>query len=192
MKPNELSYIILAGGKSRRMGVNKAELDFYGHTFLETQITKAQTMGFTDIIISGHPAEVLSITPIMDEFKDRGPLGGMYSSFKIAKNEFCFVICVDVPQIVESTILSLINYHEQEGKEITLLCQNGKVEPLIGIYPASSYKKIYEIIKNGSAAVFRLIDEYDYSVFHVNNNETIMANINTPEDYQNIYKKFKK
>ncbi|MBK5243672.1 MAG: molybdenum cofactor guanylyltransferase [Eubacteriaceae bacterium] len=190
MKPDELSYIILAGGKSRRMGVNKAELDFFGRTFLETQITKARTMGFTDIIVSGYPFEVLSITPIMDEFKDRGPLGGMYSSFKVAKNKFCFVICVDVPQIVESTILSLINFQEHEKKDITLLCQNGKIEPLIGIYPTSSYKKIYPIIENGSAAVFRLIDEYDYSVFRVNDNGNVMANINTPEDYQNIYKKF--
>jgi len=192
MKPNELSYIILAGGKSRRMGVNKADLDFYGHTFLETQITKARNMGFTDIIVSGYPFQILSITPVMDEFKERGPLGGLYSSFKAAKNDYCFVICVDVPQIVESTVLSIIDYHEKEGKEITLLCQNGKTEPLIGIYPASSYQKIYPIIENGTAAVFRLIDEYDYNVFSVENDKNLMANINTPEDYQNIFEKSKK
>ncbi|HEY5555957.1 molybdenum cofactor guanylyltransferase [Acetobacterium sp.] len=192
MKPNELSYIILAGGKSRRMGVNKADLDFYGRTFLETQITKARAMGFTDIIVSGYPFEILSITPVMDEFKERGPLGGLYSSFIAAKNKFCFVICVDVPQIVESTVLSLIDFHEKEGKEITLLSQNGKIEPLIGVYPASSYKKIYPIIKNGTAAVFRLIDEYDYTIFRVENDKSVMANINTPEDYQNIFEKSKK
>lgn len=192
MKTNKLSYIILAGGKSSRMGVNKAELDYYGQTFLETQIAKARAMGFTDIIVSGYPSEVSSITPVLDEFTNRGPLGGMYSSFKTAKNEFCFVICVDVPQLVESTILSLIDYHEQEGKDITLLCQNGKIEPLIGVYPTSSYKKIYPIIKDGTAAVFRLIDEYDYTIFRVENDKSVMANINTPEDYQNIFEKSKK
>ncbi|KNZ43364.1 molybdenum cofactor guanylyltransferase [Acetobacterium bakii] len=189
MKPNEISFIILAGGKSRRMGVNKAELELDGQTFLETQIATARSMGFTDIIVSGYPHDVSSITPVMDEFTDRGPLGGMYSCFKAAKNEFCFIICVDVPQIVESTVLSMMNFHEKEGNEITLLCQNGKVEPLIGIYPTSSYKKIYPIIKENSAPVFRLIDQYDYKLFHVDDKSIAMDNINTPEDYQKIIKK---
>lgn len=189
MRPNEISFIILAGGQSRRMGINKAELDFHGQTFLETQIAKARSMGFIDIIVSGYPFEVSSITPIMDEFLNRGPLGGMYSCFKVAKNKYCFIICVDVPLIVESTILSLIEFHEKEESDITLLCQNGKIEPLIGIYPTDSYKKILPIIKNGSAKVFRLIDQYDYKVFRVDDKSSLMANINTPEDYQRIIKK---
>lgn len=186
MNPNDLSFLILAGGKSRRMGTNKAELDFHGQTFLETLIKKAREMGFTDIIVSGYPHEILSITPIMDEFEGRGPLGGMYSCFKAAKNKYCFVICVDVPQIVEETILSLIDFHIKNGNQITLLNQNGKIEPLIGIYPTDSYRKIVPIIKDGSAKVFRLIDQYDYKVFHVDEASLIMSNINTPEDYQRI------
>jgi len=188
MKPNEISFIILAGGQSRRMGVNKAELDFHGQTFLEAQIAKARSMGFIDIIVSGYPSEVSSITPVMDEFLNRGPLGGMYSCFKAAKNKYCFIICVDVPQIVENIVLSLIDFHEKEESDITLLCQNGKIEPLIGIYPSDSYKKILPIIKNGSAKVFRLIDQYDYKVFRVDDKSNVMANINTPEDYQRIIK----
>ncbi|AFA47634.1 molybdenum cofactor guanylyltransferase [Acetobacterium woodii] len=185
----ELSFLILAGGKSSRMGVNKAELDFNGQTFLETLITKAQKLGFTDIIISGYPHKTASITPVMDEFINRGPLGGLYSSFKVAKHPYCFVLCVDVPQLTEQVITSLIDYHFENKNELTLLRQNDRIEPLIGIYPASSYQKIYPLIKNGSASVFRLIDQYDYSIFDINNNDQIAANINTPEDYQHVLKK---
>lgn len=189
MNPKDLSFLILAGGKSRRMGTNKAELDFHGQTFLETLIEKAREMGFTDIIISGYPHEISSITPIMDEFEGRGPLGGMYSCFKEAKHPFCLVITVDVPQLVDETILSLIDFHLKKGNQITLLSQNGKIEPLIGVYPTDSYKNILPIIKDGSAKVFRLIDQYDYQVFYMADEENIMANINTPEDYQRIIKK---
>lgn len=186
MKYNELSFLILAGGKSSRMGANKADLDFHGQTFLETLIAKARGLGFTDIIISGYPHEIASIIPIVDDYKERGPLGGMYSSFKIAKNKYCFVVCVDIPQLVEKTIISLIEYHLKEGNEITLLSQNNKIEPLIGVYPTDSFKKIYPIIKDGSAKVFRLIDQYDYKIFHAIDENHVMANINTPEDYQRI------
>lgn len=189
MNPKDLSFLILAGGKSSRMGTNKAELDFHGQTFLETLIEKAREMGFSDIIVSGYPHEISSFTPIMDEFEGRGPLGGMYSCFKAAKHPFCFVITVDVPQLVDETILSLIDFHLKKGNQITLLSQNGKIEPLIGVYPTDSYKKILPIIKDGSAKVFRLIDQYDYQVFYMADEENIMANINTPEDYQRIIKK---
>lgn len=189
MNPKDLSFLILAGGKSSRMGVNKAELDFHGQTFLETLIDKAREMGFSDILVSGYPHEISSITPIMDEFEGRGPLGGMYSCFKAAKHQYCFVVCVDVPQLVDETILALIDFHIKEGNQITLLSQNGKIEPLIGVYPSDSYKKIVPIIKDGSAKVFRLIDQYDYQVYYASDENNLMANINTPEDYQRIIKK---
>ena len=182
MNPKDLSFLILAGGKSHRMGTNKADLDFHGLTFLETLIEKARKMGFTDIIVSGYPHEISSITPIMDEYESRGPLGGMYSCFKA-------VITVDVPQLVEETILSLIDFHLKEKNQITLLSQNGKIEPLIGVYPTNSYKKIAPIIENGSAKVFRLIDQYNYRIFSLADEDNIMANINTPEDYQRIIEK---
>ncbi len=186
MMPPDLSFLILAGGKSSRMGTNKADLHFHGQTFLATLIEKARAMGFTDILVSGYPHEILSITPIMDEIPGRGPLGGMYSCFKAAKNAYCFVICVDVPQIIGEIVNQLIDFHFKGQNQITLLSQNGKIEPLIGIYPTDSYKKIAPIIKDSSAKVFRLIDQYDYKVFHVDQSYPVMSNINTPADYQQI------
>ena len=189
MNYSELSFLILAGGKSLRMGTDKADLVYHGHTFLETLIEKARKMGFTDIIISGYPHEISGITPVADELEGRGPLGGMYSCFKKAKNKYCFIVCVDVPQLVDDTIFSLIDFHLKEKNEITLLSQNGKIEPLIGVFPTSSYEKILPIIRDHSAKVFRLIDQYDYKIFSVNDESKTMANINTPEDYQQILKK---
>jgi molybdopterin-guanine dinucleotide biosynthesis protein A len=189
MKHNDLSFIILAGGKSSRMGFNKAELNYNGKTFLNTLILIAQTLHFNDIMISGYSVDIKSTLSIKDEFIDRGPLGGMYSCFKASKNETCFLTCVDVPEITKNLISSMIIAHEKSGKQITLLSQNGKIEPLIGVYPTSIYEKIYSIIKNESAPVFRLLDHYDFGVFELNNKEHFIKNINTPEDYAKIKKK---
>jgi molybdopterin-guanine dinucleotide biosynthesis protein A len=184
MHQHNLSFLILAGGKSRRMGINKADLDFNGHTFLETLVIKARAMGFADIIISGYAHDVMGITPVADEIPDCGPLGGMYSAFKTAKNEFCFVVTVDVPDLVEDTIFALIDAHFNAGNALTLLCQHDKPEPLIGIYPTACFEKIYPLITTGQTKVFRLIDQYDYQLFEAPIQNETMANINTPDDYE--------
>lgn len=178
------SFLILAGGKSSRMGKNKADLSFKGQTFLEILINKAKKMGFTDILVSGYPNEILSLQPIIDEFPGRGPLGGLYSSFKMARHPFAFVVSVDVPLLNNETILALIDYHHSHDNFITLLSQEGKIEPLIGIYPTASYQKMESLIKNGPARVFDLINLYDYGVF--DNSGEIIDNINTPRDYARI------
>lgn len=183
---NDLSFLILAGGKSSRMGKNKANLSFHGQTFLEILINKAKILGFTDILVSGYPNDILNIEPIKDEFPDRGPLSGMYSSFKIAKHPFCFIVSVDVPLLTNETILALIATHYHQQNDVTLLSQKGKIEPLIGIYPTASYQKIYPLIANGPARASSLMALYRFGTFYLP--DKTVENINTPEDYAQILK----
>ena len=64
-----LSGIVLAGGRSSRMGTDKAGLSFRGMTLLEWQVSKLQRLGIEEIIISGSRG-------VRDVFPGRGPLGG--------------------------------------------------------------------------------------------------------------------
>ncbi len=186
MNIKDISFLILAGGKSSRMGTEKADLEYGGKTFLNGLIHKANEIGFEEIIISGYRGELYNISIINDELENRGPLGGMYSCFKATKNELCFVVSVDVPQIEKSLITLLLDFHQTHQNPITLLCQGSKIEPLIGVYPTYLYKDIYKIIKDGSAPVFKLLDKFGYSLYHTKSNNIIVSNINTPEDYKQL------
>ena len=51
---NQYSLLLLAGGKSARMGTSKADLLFEGKTFLEHMLNKAQQLGIQKYYISGY------------------------------------------------------------------------------------------------------------------------------------------
>lgn len=180
------SLVILAGGKSSRMGIDKADLTYNSESFLEILIKKGMASSFSDIIVSGYPKDICSITPVVDEIKERGPLGGLYSSFKIAKSPYSLVLSVDVPKINIDALIPMAKDHIKSNKRATLLCKNGKVEPLIGIYDTNLYKDIYEIIKDKSAFVLKLFEDTGYNAFDFHGDEEILTNINTPEDYKNL------
>ncbi len=191
MDINKMSFLVLAGGKSSRMETQKADLDFEGKTFLETLIGKARDLGFGEIIVSGYPCREADIIFVPDELEQRGPLGGMYSGFKAAKNELCFVVSVDAPHLENGTVAAMINFHKTHKKPITLLCQNSKIQPLIGIYPTRVYKEILELIEQKPAPVFRFLDRFEYALFEPDEPGNSLLNINTPEDYKRYIKQKK-
>ncbi len=180
------SLVILAGGKSSRMGSDKADLKYDNKSFLEILIEKGRECGFSDIVISGYKNSICGITPVKDEIIERGPLGGMYSAFNAVKNPYCLVLSVDIPKINIKSLVPMAQSHIKGDKGATLLSKDGKIEPLIGIYNADLRKNIYEIIKDRSASVLKLFDEMGYNAFNFEGDSKMLQNINTKEDYESL------
>ena len=171
------SFLILAGGKSRRMGVNKADLLYRGETFLNRLIKKAANIGFEEILVSGkHIADVIP---------DRGPLGGIYSGLLAASKPLCFVTSVDLPLISESTIKNLIEQHLASRRHpITVLKNNGQIEPLIGVFDRSLCEQIKNMIEINPVSVFRLLDAAGFSCYDHKDSKNEIRSVNTKEDYK--------
>ena len=119
MKP--VSGIILAGGKSARMGIDKADLVLSGRTFLEIQTEKMKTVGVTDIMVSGWWRPLPDVRYVEDMSAGVGPLGGLQACFAAAACEDCLVLSVDVPLIPVSVLTSLLEAHFTGSKAVTLL-----------------------------------------------------------------------
>ena len=73
----EFSMIVLAGGKSSRMGRDKSDLLLGMDTFLNVQIRKGTELGIRDILVSGYRGEDCPVPVIRDRLEGRGPLGGL-------------------------------------------------------------------------------------------------------------------
>src|SRR5262245_31211728 len=93
----DLTAFVLAGGKSTRMGRDKAALSLHGHTLLETAIAAARTVA-GEVFILG-PAELYSSygPTIADIFPGCGPLGGIHAALSNSKTQFNLVTGVDTP-----------------------------------------------------------------------------------------------
>ncbi|MBR3585763.1 MAG: NTP transferase domain-containing protein, partial [Oscillospiraceae bacterium] len=85
MKAKNISGIVLAGGFSKRMGTDKAELKLGGMTLLELQVRKLQQIGITDIMVSGYGKPVEGTRAIEDIYPHKGPMSGIHACLKAAK-----------------------------------------------------------------------------------------------------------
>jgi molybdopterin-guanine dinucleotide biosynthesis protein MobB len=186
MDVSNFSYVILAGGESRRMRQDKAKLKYRGVSFLRTLVNKGVHAGFDDILISGHDATVQKTKNVPDVFPKRGPLGGFHACFQASNRRYCLVVSVDVPQITPNTLLALADYHIRTGKRATILRDKGQVEPLIGVYDSDLFPLIEGIIQDESASVWRLLDNIDFALFPYAG-EVSLRSVNTMKDYEALF-----
>ena len=176
-----LSGIVLAGGLSRRMGQNKAELRLNGKTFLELQVDKLRALGIEDVMLSGTDCPSLPGTrAIPDEYTGRGPLGGLHACLKAARNPVCLVVSVDVPLVPSATLAQLCRTHTGG---ITVLRHGDLEEPLIGVYDRAVAVNIAALLETGRGAVRTLRETVLWNCFDYLGPEELLINCNTPEDY---------
>ena len=174
--------IILAGGKSSRMGVDKAELTLKGKTFLEIQVRKLQLLGAADIMISGKASDIPCTRSVMDIYPGCGPLGGLYSCFVSTSQTYALVLSVDVPLISSSTLEKLLETHFGGGYDATILARDGRIEPLIAVYNTDNTGLLAELIENKKLAVRAYIDRIHYQLYTHNGSPNELFNCNFPED----------
>lgn len=183
----EYSLLLLAGGKSARMGQNKAELLYEGKTFLEHMLDKAQELGIHKFYISGYSSSQEEVQTVWDHYPDRGPLGGLHACMKAMDTPYCLVLPVDAPKLPPNILEALLQQHEQRTDEQVLIWEHGvRKEPLIAIYPVAMADTIENLIRERSAPVFRAIDTWGYRSFRLEMEEEQIINVNTPEAYKKL------
>ncbi len=173
--------IILAGGYSSRMGVNKAELEIGGKTLLEIQAEKAVSAGFNEIIVSG--CRVPGMRCVPDVFPHKGPLSGIHAGLLAAASESCLVLCVDMPLLPAEVLKELAGAHRGG---ITLLAHGPWEEPTVGIYDRSLVPMCEEILRSENTSIRVLMRQAGYRKLVCDLEEEYLLNCNTPEDYRRI------
>lgn len=130
------SAVILAGGKSSRMGRDKAKLALAGETLLERQLKLVHAVGATEVFISGRAGRDCSqfgYPMLTDNFPQAGPLAGIESALQICRYPLLLVLAVDMPQMTASVLARL---KEQSGGQSGVVPRlAGHAEPLVAFYP---------------------------------------------------------
>lgn len=183
---NQVSAILLAGGLSSRMGVDKAMLSFRGTTLLEWQLHKLNRLGIEDILLSGREIDTAAVQCVLDEFPCCGPLGGIHACLKQAQFPCCLVISVDVPLVPEQILVDLIKTHQRSQEKITILAHDSKWEPLIGVYDSGLWHDAEPILRSGNTAVRHLLRAVGFDTVFCSADSSLFCNCNTPQDYEGL------
>lgn len=187
LRREQYSLLLLAGGKSARMGTNKAELLYEGKTFLEHMLDKARQLGIEKFYISGYESSREDVLTVWDHYADRGPLGGLHASMNVMDTPYCLVLPVDAPKLPQNILEALLKRHEERTNEQVLIWEHGvRQEPLIAVYPVAMADTIEELIREHSAPVFRALDTWGYTRYRIEMEKEQIININTPEAYKHL------
>ncbi len=182
------SFILLAGGKSSRMGRDKASLPMLGSSLLQLQLDKARLLGADDILISGGQEYIPGTRAIPDILPERGPLGGLHACLAAAKHPACVVLTVDMPLLPVPILRELLERHQDA--ELTLAQHGEKWEPLVGVYASCLHARIAPMIGHGGAPVLRLIEASAHQFIPLKSDEILWANCNTPQDFEKMLSYF--
>ena len=187
MSPGNVSAVVLAGGYSRRMGRNKAELPLGGKTLLEHQTEKLRELGIRDIMLSGYEGQLEGCRTVADVFPHRGPLSGIHACLLAAEHPACLVLSVDVPLIPADLLQELIGAHRHGGEPgVTVLRHGERIEPLLAVYDRELCPAAERILGTEKTAIMRLLDVCPVRTVDYTGEEFLLANCNTPEEVNRI------
>ncbi len=184
----KLGALVLCGGKSQRIGQNKAYLLKNNEPFIDIIVNKLleifgevivavdKTQNYTQIIKNG-------VKIVEDSKSFFGPIEGLRQGLKVTENDYLFVCGCDMPNIKKECIKELMSY--VDGLWDCILPFVDKPQVLHGFYSKSLYNKIEMKDYFSLKGLLRDAKVKYVSKFNCNIKESII-NINTKEDYENL------
>jgi molybdenum cofactor guanylyltransferase len=182
---------LLAGGKSRRMGRDKAFLrvEWEGNSvpLWDRQLSILKAVAPAELVVSGprkqgYPA---SVRVLADEWDDAGPLGGIATSLGRTHQSLLLVLAIDLPRIQPGFLRKLLGRCEADRGVVPTL--NNRFEPLVAVYPKAAHGIAIAQLKEGDYVLQHFVNKLMHSrlitCFEVESDERQqLQNWNTPED----------
>ena len=189
--------IILSGGKSSRMGTNKALLKINDKTNIE-RIADSLKPHFDDIILVTNDPEqyrFLGLKMVEDHFLDKGPLAGIHAGLAASDYETNFTIACDMPFVSGELARALVNMGRNYDAVVPII--NGRLQTLFAVFKKKVTTEIEQCIESGRLPIKHLLEhlnvlyvpEKDLSLDCSNIDlERVFFNMNHPNEYQEAKK----
>lgn len=195
-KIENVTAAILCGGKSRRMGFDKAFLmDDRQFLLLETA-NKLQGLFEQVVLVSntkskfdGRP-DFARFSVLEDSYVEKGPMGGISTALEQIQTEYAFVMACDMPL---PDIELIGRMYRKLSKEQVLVCSHQeKLEPLFAFYHKSCLPIFKKQMENGELKPRSAFPALKVEMYCLSDEEmNAVVNLNTPEDVQKWNRKTK-
>jgi len=188
-EPRNVSGIILAGGRSRRMGGRNKALFRVGGTRIIQRVVATMTRVFSRVLlVTNNPDEFAFLgLPMVPDIKPGvGSLGGLYTGLYHCPTEYGFLVACDMPFLQEGIIRHLTGLID--GHDVVVPRVGAHLEPLHAVYSRRCIPHIEALLHENELAIIaffphvslREVDERELR--RLDPTLTFLMNLNTPED----------
>ena len=182
-----LKSLILVGGKSTRMGSDKAFLNYHGkpqYAFLADILRGLNIETFISCRAEQASEFIENQSVITDSFLDLGPYGAILSAFRHDPNAAWLALACDLPLLDAATLQFLIdnrNPHKIATSFKSPESKEGFPEPLIAIWEPRSYPTLLQFLAQGISCPRKVLINSDIELLTPTLPEAL-TNVNTPEE----------
>ncbi len=186
-----MAGIVLAGGKSARMGEDKARLPYVGTTLLAHVIETLRLLTPSIVVVmdqAGKYALPPDVQVAVDLFPNAGPLGGLVTGLTAVEDGYHFVVACDMPHL-HPALLSLL-YEAADGFDAAVPEVEGRCEPLCAVYHRRCVDRLRDALERGERAVHRALRSLavnrvgEETLRRADPDLRSLQNLNTPADYR--------
>ena len=187
--------LVLAGGKSVRMGKAKDLLHWHGK---EQRYFAADLIApfCEEVFISCRQDQLENFDPgykaLTDTFLNMGPFGGILSALRSRRDTAWLVVACDLPLLDPKSLAFLLRSRDPEKAATTYESPfDGLPEPLITIWEPKSYPLLLHFLGMGNTCPRKVLINSDTLILKPENPDALM-NVNTPEDAEKAKQIMKK
>ena len=200
MSENNVLPVILAGGKSRRFGADKAVAKLGDKSLIDYTINKLEPKFAEILVITNNPKQVSknNIFFIKDTMSGQlGPLVGILSAMEWVKNndknyEWIISFPCDTPFFEEEIIDKVINSQKSSDKKLLFLKSGNKRHNIFGLWSIELMEQLRNDINQGARKVEDWANKIGTEIVEINSeSDKSFLNINTKLDLEDAQKKLK-
>jgi molybdenum cofactor guanylyltransferase len=191
MSKKNVAGFVLAGGKSSRMGRDKALLEIDGESMIARATRLMQTVLSAPVVIASTPGfEALGLRIVADDFPGYGPLGGIATALRVSTMPWNLLVACDLPYLTKLWLEYLIARALKSEADAVVPMNVRGPEPLCAMYHKNAEVRIRTAVEGGMRKV---TDSFaNLSVEHVEPDEwkafasggVLFKNVNSPADYR--------
>lgn len=197
----KMTGVVLAGGRSRRMGADKALLELEGTPLISRSARLLQQIADPVLIACGEEEReeyrFLNLTLIPDRYPGQGPLAGLHAALLESRTVWIAALACDLPFVPEPLLRDMASLAADADarsaglQAIVPVNAAGKVQPLLALYHRSVLPGLEQALMNGKLRVMDWLD--GLAVHYVRSGDYLedplafeagLLNMNTPSDYQ--------
>ncbi len=189
LKNKNLFGLVLAGGKSSRMGKDKSILKYHKKSQIEYAFALLDKYCERTFVSNTKSQSTLKehqkLPQIHDIYKDIGPLGGILTAFKKYPVKAWLILACDLPFVDNKTISTLVQKRDRT-KPVTCYrsTYNNLPEPLCAIFEKKARKKLESSLKKNITCPRKILMGLPVKLLKLNKKNEL-DNINTKEEYKN-------